>query len=139
MVNRYSFKFHSFQVFCVLWNRRKLCKAKISSKISLCENCPNKEFFLVHIFPYSNWIRENTDQKKFRIWTLFTQWYFPGSFRICFFFQGGKYLKQSDSLLTLSLISWSEKKKKDFTKIHLYTLLKIPLIHATTRFKIYSH
>ena len=24
--------------------------------------------------PYSVWVRENTDQKKIRIWTLFTQW-----------------------------------------------------------------
>ena len=28
------------------------------------------------ISPYSVRIRENTDQKKLRIWTLFTQWYF---------------------------------------------------------------
>ena len=52
---------------------------------SLLENCPNTEFFLVHIFQYSDWIRrftdqspylvrirENTDQRKFSIWTLFT-------------------------------------------------------------------
>ena len=41
--------------------------------------CPNTEFFLVRIFPHSDWIRrdtkyfrmrENTDQKKLRIWTL---------------------------------------------------------------------
>ena len=48
-------------------------------------------FFLVRIFPHSDWIRrdtehlsvfspnagkygENTDQKKLRIWILFTQW-----------------------------------------------------------------
>ena len=31
------------------------------------------EFFLVRIFTYSVRIRENTDQKKPRIWTLFTQ------------------------------------------------------------------
>ena len=54
--------------------------------ITLCENCPNTEFFLIRIFPYLDWIRkvlrispylvrmrENTDQKKLRIWTLFTQ------------------------------------------------------------------
>ena len=32
----------------------------------LREKCPNTEFFLVRI-------RENTDQKKLRIWTFFTQ------------------------------------------------------------------
>ena len=32
----------------------------------LPEKCPNTEFFLVRIFPHS-------DQKKLRIWTLFTQ------------------------------------------------------------------
>ena len=37
---------------------------------------PNMEFFLVCIFLYSYWIQENTDQKKLRIWTLFTQCYF---------------------------------------------------------------
>ena len=36
---------------------------------SLCEMCPNTEFFLVRIFLHSDWIRENLDQKKLRIWT----------------------------------------------------------------------
>ena len=27
------------------------------------------EFFLVRIYPYSDWIRKNTDQKKLRFWT----------------------------------------------------------------------
>ena len=31
------------------------------------------KFFLVLISPYSVWIQENTDQKKLRIWKLFTQ------------------------------------------------------------------
>ena len=30
---------------------------------------------LLHKFPYSVRIRENTDQKKLRIWTLFTHYY----------------------------------------------------------------
>ena len=41
---------------------------------SLRERCPNTEFFLVSIFLYSVRIQENIDQKKLRIWTLFTQW-----------------------------------------------------------------
>ena len=40
--------------------------------ISLCEKWPNTEVFLVRNFPYSVQIWENTDQKKLRIWTLFT-------------------------------------------------------------------
>ena len=36
--------------------------------ISLCEKCPNNEFFLVRIL-----MRENADQKKLRIGTLFRQ------------------------------------------------------------------
>ena len=36
-------------------------------KNSLREKCPNTEFFLGRIFLYS-------DQKKLRIWTIFTQW-----------------------------------------------------------------
>ena len=51
-------------------------------KDSLREKCPKPEFFLVRIFPHSDWIRrdtshpysdrmrENTDQKKLSIWTL---------------------------------------------------------------------
>ena len=53
---------------------------------SLREKCPNTEFFwsvfsririeyadLLHKFPYWVRIRENTDQKKLHIWTLFMQ------------------------------------------------------------------
>ena len=58
---------------------------KCCLKISLQRKCPNAEFFLVRIFLYSDWTRrftqspysvrihENMDQKKLRIWTLFTQ------------------------------------------------------------------
>ena len=35
---------------------------------------PNTEFFLVRIFSYLDLIREITDQKKIRIWILFTQY-----------------------------------------------------------------
>ena len=42
--------------------------------MTLPEKCPNTEFFLVCFFLYSDWIKENTDQKKLRIWTLFTQY-----------------------------------------------------------------
>ena len=41
--------------------------------LSLCEKFPNMEFFLVHIFPHSVRMQENTDQKKLRIWKHFTQ------------------------------------------------------------------
>ena len=53
--------------------------------VTLCKKCLNTEFFLVCIFciwteyeelrsssPYPFRIRENTDQKKLHIWTLFT-------------------------------------------------------------------
>ena len=41
--------------------------------LKLREKCANTEFFLVRIFLYSVQIQENTDQKKTRICTLFTQ------------------------------------------------------------------
>ena len=50
---------------------QKVCSTKIL--LSLSEKCPNMEFFLVCIFLYSDGIQENKDQKKLRIWTLFTQ------------------------------------------------------------------
>ena len=40
----------------------------------LHEKCPNVEFFLVRIILHSDWIKQNTDQKNLRIWTLITQW-----------------------------------------------------------------
>ena len=36
------------------------------------EKCPNRERYSV---PYSVRMRENTDQNKLLIWTLFTQWF----------------------------------------------------------------
>ena len=54
--------------------------------VKLHEKCPNAEFLLVCIFPffqgvslYSVRMRENTDQKKIRIWTLFMRWHFIGN------------------------------------------------------------
>ena len=49
--------------------------SRVTSKctFTLPEKCPNTEVFLVHIFLYSVQIQENTDQKRLRIWTLFTQ------------------------------------------------------------------
>ena len=49
------------------------CKQKIYLYQSLCEKCPNKTFFLVCFFLYSDLIQKNTDQKNIRIWILFTQ------------------------------------------------------------------
>ena len=40
---------------------------------SLCEKCPNTEFFLARIFLYSVRMQEITDQKKLCIQALFTQ------------------------------------------------------------------
>ena len=43
---------------------------------ALRETCPSVELFLVRTFLYSERTEENTNQKKLRIWTLFTQWSF---------------------------------------------------------------
>ena len=40
---------------------------------SLCEKCPNTEFFLVHIFSVLSPDTGKYGQKKTRIWILFTQ------------------------------------------------------------------
>ena len=44
-----------------------------SQILTLREKFLNTEFFLVRIFLYSVRMQENTDQKKIRILTLFTQ------------------------------------------------------------------
>ena len=53
------------------------------NSLSLREKCPDTKFFLVRIFLYSDQIHGNTDQKKLRIWTLFTHSY-------VFFYLGDK-------------------------------------------------
>ena len=40
---------------------------------TLRKKCPSTEFFLVRIFLYLDWIRENTDQEKLRIRTFFAR------------------------------------------------------------------
>ena len=63
----------------------KLNKSAVScgfDHISLRKKYPNKEFFLVSVFPHLDWerrdteysvrMRENMNQKKLRIWTFFT-------------------------------------------------------------------
>ena len=65
-----------FKTYGVIYNKIKiivfqniqnsLC-FEITNKGTLREKCPNTEVFLVRI-------QEITDQKKLRIWTLFTQW-----------------------------------------------------------------
>ena len=45
-----------------------ICKSPLHKK------CPNTEFFLVRIPPYSVQMQKNTDQKNLRIWTPFPQW-----------------------------------------------------------------
>ena len=55
--------------------RKELSRVLFRSSViqALSEKCPNTEFFPVRIFPHSVRMWENTDQKKLRIWTLFTQ------------------------------------------------------------------
>ena len=61
-----------FGWFAVLVNTA-LYSCGITNYLILREKCPNTQFFLVRIFLYSVRIQENTDQKKLRIWALFTQ------------------------------------------------------------------
>ena len=51
----------------------KMEDGMVTEEEILREKCPNTEFFLVRNFLYSDRIQENTDQKKLRIWKLFTQ------------------------------------------------------------------
>ena len=83
-----KYQLFSNQIFTIslillnnVWGTRVL---DIILETPLHENCPNTEFSLVHIFLYLDRINlriqleygKNTDQKKLRIWTLFTQWCF---------------------------------------------------------------
>ena len=52
------------------WKRQN---TKGSIKKHTAWKIPNTEFFLVRIFLYSDWVQENTDRKKPRIWTVSMQ------------------------------------------------------------------
>ena len=85
LIRKYSFKFtvKDERVFCVffsglsrfsgwkfevVWSGgQRPSSVNNSVTRTLSEKCANTEFFL-------DQMRENTDQKKLRLWTLFTQW-----------------------------------------------------------------
>ena len=59
------------------YNRWLISRIEQILTLPLREKCPNTEFFLVRIFPHSDWIRispysvqmrENTEQKNFVFW-----------------------------------------------------------------------
>ena len=82
---------------------------------ALRENFPNTEFFLVRIFSHSDWIqreilrissysariREHTDFKKLRIWTLSTQ---RRSFKVSYITED-QYLKVLLFIFILTVVA----------------------------------
>ena len=73
-------KFYSSSSKLRLWNLPKRSISHTTDFVSkltfLARKVSKYGVFSGPYFPYSNWLRENTDQKKLRIWTLFTQWLF---------------------------------------------------------------
>ena len=82
---------------------------------TLRDKCPNAEFFLVFLFRYSTWVCENTDQRKLRIWTLFTQCHC-----VIFLFRVLRYF--------CSLCSCNKFFKK---KVYLYKIVSRPYVCLT--------
>ena len=68
----------------------------ISYNLTLREESPNTEFFLFCTFLNSVQIQENTDQKKLRIWALFTQWLIPFGYQMDLLGWGWKIKKFSE-------------------------------------------
>ena len=67
-------------LFLLIFNFTSIVKIScfISYHEMFCGHCVKsvqmQSFFLVRFFLYSDWIQENTNQKKLRIWALFRQW-----------------------------------------------------------------
>ena len=87
---------HSYLQFRRLHAQCQIFPVFCSTDQSLREKCPKMEFFLVcsllysdRIWRFTSWSsvfslnKENTDQKKLRIWTLFAQW--VSSWNYCIF------------------------------------------------------
>ena len=85
------------------------------------------KFSLVRIFPYSVQIWENTDQKKLRIWTLFTQWYCHLNVAKLFFEE--KFSDKSRSKTPIQPWAWRERnacsKEKKRVKIIFHNKSKL--------------
>ena len=64
--------------FCCNWYDRHCVKiVQIRSFLRSVLSCVKTKHRVLHPKSlYSVWLRENKDQKKLRIWTLFTQWNF---------------------------------------------------------------
>ena len=104
-----------------LWNtyfqvhsQKNVCLSSNIFDQSLREKYSNTEFFLVRIFLYSVRIQENTDQKKLRIWTIFTQW-------ISLFFLFEKNFRVINSLLLTFTKFWSIRP----LRCQLHTIMKV--------------
>ena len=88
---------------------------------ALRKKCPSTAFFLVRVFLYSDWIQENTDQKKLRIYTLFTQcwgynfeWLMIASKKE-YIIHEPVYDKTLDSPSVLISFSYTRNKKKNLS------------------------
>ena len=92
---------------------------------ALRKKCPNTEFFLVRIFPHSDWLRIDAEYlsvfipnagkyrpEKLHIWTLFMQWW-------CFFFW----------LIVVNCKGEINKYKKAFLQKNLLVFRKENFIH----------
>ena len=90
------FIYHLFLLFLCFYFGRKIVKTPFVLILENYEMVSLKFLWPGHLkriaqasnrilpyFPYSAGMRENTDQKKLRIWTLFTQWIY---FRLIFHF-----------------------------------------------------
>ena len=96
-------------------------------KLTLHKKCPNTEFFLVRIFLYSDRIRENKDQQKLLIWTLFTQ---------CKQFILTVYLLWSHKIDS-ETSTWRCSQKslsKPFCRIHIKKYLRLFCFYRSTTF-----
>ena len=87
----------------------------------------------LHKFSYSARVQENKDQKKLRIWTLFTQW-LPWTKREKEII-GSKDFEQSVSFATLSIAMWIKSHENEVISIELNkTPSKLQFPHAWPRF-----
>ena len=87
-------------------NMRKMWKWNKSPK----QKCLNTEFFLKRIFLYSDWIQENRDQKKLRIWnSVFKK----------------KLFSRSDFFLSLRSTLISNWQKNIFSYRHIFCWLSL--------------
>ena len=95
-----------------------MLKETKEATISMLEKCPSTELFLVHMFLYSDWIRENTDQNN-SIFRHFSRSIYFLLIWLIFFFKADRKKVLKNCYLPSHAITFGQKTFSSIIKLVL--------------------